>query len=148
MPYLFERFVKNFYAREQSEFKIGRAQFRWAATGSAESLAVLPVMRTDVSLWSPTRSIILDCKFYKEAMSGWFCGKKLHANNLYQMYSYLRNAEHREGWEGSEGVLLYPAVNASFDYRFEMAGHQVRVLSVDLDQPWMAIHERLLEVIL
>jgi len=93
------------------------------------------------------RSIILDCKFYKEAMSGWHGGEKLHAGNLYQIYSYLRNAEHREGWEDSEGVLLYPAVRASFDHRFEIEGHRVRVLSVDLDRPWTEIHERLLEVI-
>ena len=104
-------------------------------------------MRTDVSLWSAARSIILDCKFYKEAMSGWHGGGKMHAGNLYQIYAYLRNAEKVEGWNGSEGVLLYPAVRTSFDHRFELEEHAVRVVSVDLDRPWTEIHGRLLEVV-
>lgn len=60
----------------------------------------------------------------------------------------LRNAEHRTGWEQSEGILLYPAVSHSFDHVFEIAGHSIRVVSVDLDQPWPEIHKRLLDVIL
>lgn len=147
MPYVFERFVKNFYTREQDEFKVSRIQLTWNAKGEPDDLAVLPVMQTDVSLRSPERSIILDCKFYKEAMSGWHGSERIHAGNLYQLYSYLRNAEEREGWEGSEGVLLYPAVKGGFDHRFTIEGHQVRVVSVDLDQPWQAIHKQLLCVL-
>lgn len=147
MPYLFESFVKTFYKREQVEFKVGSIQLKWHAVGSAESLAVLPVMNTDVSLWSAERSIILDCKFYKEAMKGWHGSEKIHAGNLYQLYSYLRNAEHRAGWEQSEGILLYPAVSDSFSHEFEIEGHRIRVVSVDLDRPWTEIHRRLLEVI-
>jgi 5-methylcytosine-specific restriction enzyme subunit McrC len=147
MPYLFESFVKNFYAREQKEFKVGRAQFHWAATGGEESLAVLPVMKTDVSLWSQNRKFLMDCKFYAEAMSGWLGGEKLHAANLYQLYAYLRNAEHHSGWKGSEGILLYPAVSNAFDYQFVLDGHRVRVVSVNLDLPWNEIHQELLSVI-
>ncbi len=45
---------------------MSRVQFKWAAMGDDESLAVLPVMKTDVSLWSQNRSILLDCKFYAQ----------------------------------------------------------------------------------
>ena len=147
MPYLFESFVKNFYAREQKEFRVSRVQFKWAATGTEESLSVLPVMKTDVSLWSQNRSILLDCKFYAEAMSGWLGGEKLHASNLYQLYSYLRNGEHHADWKGSEGILLYPAVSGEFDHQFIVDGHRIKVVSVDLDRPWQIIHQGLLSVI-
>lgn len=147
MPYLFESFVKNFYAREQRGFKVGRVQFKWAATGAEESLAVLPVMKTDVSLWSKERSIILDCKFYVEAMSGWFGQEKIHTSNLYQLYAYLRNAEHHADWNGSEGILLYPAVSSGFDHQFKVEKHRIRVVSIDLDQPWKHVHDCLLSVI-
>lgn len=147
MPYLFQNFVKGFYKREQKQFQVGSIQLKWNALGSAESLAVLPVMNTDVSLWSAERCIILDCKFYSEAMKEWHGGAKIHAANLYQLYSYLRNAECRPGWEQSEGFLLYPAVSASFNHQFEIEGHAIRVASVDLDKPWMAIHARLLKLI-
>lgn len=147
MPYLFESFVKNFYAREQRVFKVGRVQFKWAATGSEESIAVLPVMKTDVSLWSKERSIIFDCKFYAEAMSGWLGQEKIHASNLYQLYAYLRNAEHHENWQGSEGILLYPAVDHHFDHRFEVDRHKIRVVSVSLEQSWQEIHKDLLALV-
>lgn len=147
MPYLFERFVRNFYSREQNTFRVSNITLKWAATGSEIDLQVLPEMRTDVSLRSAERSIILDCKFYKEAMSGWHGREKLHSANLYQLYSYLRNAEFRDGWQASEGMLLYPAVGEEFDFRFEIDGHPVAVASVNLDRPWREISDRLLQLL-
>ena len=147
MPSLFENFVKTFFRKEQKRFQVGSIQLKWAAVGTVEHRSVLPIMKTDVSLWSQERSIILDCKFYKEAMSGWRGSEKVHASNLYQIYAYLRNAEERPGWENSEGILLYPAVRSSFDYRVSIAGHPVRILSIDLDRPWSEIHTRLLSLL-
>ena len=147
MHRLFERFVKHFYLREQTPFRVGSPQFKWAATGPEASMAILPVMQTDVSLWSAKRRIILDCKFYKEAMTSRFESAKARSGHLYQLYAYLRNAGHDPDWEGSEGILLYPAVRNSFDYSLEIDGHPVRIASVDLDRPWQEIHARLLEVI-
>lgn len=147
MPYLFEKFVRNFYDREQSEFKINAIQLEWNAKGSTDNLAVLPIMRTDVSLRSPERSIILDCKFYKEAMAGRYGTEKIHSTNLYQLYAYLRNAQQKKGWEDSQGMLLYPAVGEEFDYTFEIDSHPVRIASVNLDNTWKEIHERLLSLL-
>ena len=144
MPYLFERFVRNFY-KQHSQFTVGNIQLRWDHSGGQPIKDILPIMQTDVSLKSAERSIILDCKFYKEAMSGWHGQDKLHANNLYQLYSYLRNARHKPGWENSEGILLYPATGEVFDYSFQLDGHPIRVTSVNLDRPWQEIHETLLE---
>ena len=104
-------------------------------------------MRTDVSLRSPERSIILDCKFYKEAMAGRYGTEKIHSTNLYQLYAYLRNAQQKKGWEDSQGMLLYPAVGEEFDYTFEIDSHPVRIASVNLDNTWKEIHERLLSLL-
>jgi len=149
MPYLFENFVKNFYAKEQGYFKVRSVKFNWAAVGTEEARAVLPEMRTDVSLWAKDRSIILDCKFYAEAMCGWHGQEKIHSANLYQLYAYLRNAEHRPEWNGSEGILLYPAVSnpIPLDYRFSVDGHPIQVSSIDLGQPWGEIHKCLMDII-
>jgi len=147
MPTLFEQFVRNFYKREQNEFQVDRITLSWQALGREEDLAVLPGMHTDVSLRSPDRSIILDCKFYKEAMSRHRGSLKIHSPNLYQLYAYIRNAESRQGWENSGGILLYPAVGTDFDHQYIIAGHPVRVVSVDLARPWREIHQRLLSIL-
>lgn len=147
MPYLFEKFVKNFYRHEQTRFRVGSIQFSWIATGKPADLAVLPRMKTDVSLKSKDRSIILDCKFYKEAMAGRFESEKVHTANLYQLYAYLRNVRAQTGWADCEGFLLYPAVDRHFDHEFVIDAHSVRVTSVDLNQPWKSIHESLLSLL-
>ncbi len=148
MPYLFEAFVKNFYKREQRKFKVGAIQPKWNATGSEEALAVLPQMRTDVTLLSKERSIILDCKFYKEALKSRFdSNRKLHSANLYQLYTYLKSAHHMPSWENSEGILLYPATTAKFDYQFNIDSHQIRAMAINLDQPWPQISSQLLAIL-
>jgi 5-methylcytosine-specific restriction enzyme subunit McrC len=148
MPYLFQHFIRNFYAREQKQFRVGSVQLKWTTTGSEEdAVAVLPIMQTDVSLWSEQRRVIVECKFYREAFSSRFDQKKLHADNVYQLYCYLDNAQDSSDWRGAEGILLYPAVDHDFDYRFVLGGHVIRVCSVDLNRPWLSIHERLLQVV-
>lgn len=136
--------LRNFYKREQSEFVVTNTELAWDARGSSESLAVLPVMRTDVSLQSKRRNIIMDCKFYREALSGYHGSDKIHSANLYQLYAYLRNAQQKPGWANSDGILLYPAVGDEFSYTFELDGHPVCVASVNLDRSWKDIHNRLI----
>ena len=148
MPYLFESFVKNFYKREQKEFQVGAIQPKWNATGSEDALAVLPQMRTDVSLLSPDRSIILDCKFYKEALKSRFDShRKLNSGNLYQLYTYLKSAHHMSLWENCEGILLYPSTSGVFDYQFQIDSHQIRVSALNLNQTWSKISDQLLALL-
>lgn len=149
MPFLFEKFVRNFYRREQSQFEVGAIKPKWNAKGDPEDLAVLPEMRTDVSLRSKTRTIIIDCKFYKEALkaSQFTERKKVHSGNLYQLYTYLRSAHHDPRWSNSEGILLYPAVGHSFDHRVTLDQHPVRVCSVDFNQAWTQISKSLVALV-
>jgi 5-methylcytosine-specific restriction enzyme subunit McrC len=149
MPYLFENFVRNFYRREQEHFKVGALKPKWNAKGSEQDLAFLPDMRTDVSLLSPDRAIIIDCKFYKEALkaSRFDSPRKINSGNLYQLYTYLKSAHHNPNWSNSEGILLYPSVTHSFDHAFTLDQHPVRVCSVDLNQPWPEIAKSLLALL-
>jgi 5-methylcytosine-specific restriction enzyme subunit McrC len=148
MPYLFENFVRNFYRREQREFHVSAFKPKWNATGSVEALAVLPEMRTDVSLHSRERSLIIDCKFYKEALKSRFKStKKVNSANLYQLYTYLKSAHHDPKWSDTEGVLLYATVGQSFDLSFTLDQHSVRVCSIDLNQPWPTIAGSLISLI-
>ena len=147
MPLLFEAFIRNFYKREQNEFEVCAIQLEWDALCDEESRAVLPIMRTDVSLKSEHRSIILDCKFYQDALVGRYEKEKVRSSHLYQLYAYLRNAERYPGWESSDGILLYPAVAHSFDHCFTIEGRSIRVTSIDLQQNWKTIETALLTLL-
>lgn len=65
MARVFERFVRNFYRREQTAFECDSERVSWAdVEGTPEDLAYLPGMRTDVTLRSAGRTIVLDTKYY------------------------------------------------------------------------------------
>ena len=63
MARLFEKFVGNFFRREQVEFRVGSRRIKWQGVVSkAEYLPFLPEMRTDDSLESSSRCLVIDAK--------------------------------------------------------------------------------------
>ena len=112
---LFEEFVTGFYQREQRAYRVnpGGRRVHWADAGWATDAdrARIPVMNADVILESTERRIILDTKYYRDALArgrGPGTGK-LHSANLYQLLAYLRNRQAtRPDGPVHEGILLYP----------------------------------------
>ncbi|MBI2892733.1 MAG: hypothetical protein HYY06_04225 [Deltaproteobacteria bacterium] len=45
------------------------------------------------------------------------------------------------------GVLLYAAAGQHLDLRYRLAGHDVMVRTLDLDQPWTSIRASLLDLV-
>ncbi|MQA91859.1 MAG: hypothetical protein GEU90_16830 [Gemmatimonas sp.] len=149
MARLFEDFVLRFYRREQDRFRVSRPHIQWHdAQGTELDLEHLPVMRTDVVLEAPARCIILDTKYYREALKGRFQQKKVDSGHLYQILAYVENREaNAGGTPNHEGMLLYPVVQEPFAFEYRLSGHRVSVQSINLDQPWSAIHADLLRLI-
>ncbi|MCY3611583.1 MAG: hypothetical protein OXH51_08610, partial [Gemmatimonadetes bacterium] len=112
-----------------------------------------------VILESPERRIILDTKFYRDALArgrgsgtGSSAGSgtgKLHSNNLYQLLAYLRNRQaNRPDGARHEGILLYPQVGEE-PLRAEvwLEGFRIQARTVDLGRDWRRIHEEMLGVV-
>jgi 5-methylcytosine-specific restriction enzyme subunit McrC len=146
MPLLFQRFVRNFYAREQSTYRVSSTRLNWQATsGLKEHVELLPVMETDISLTRPGEHLVVDTKYYREALRSRYGKGRVNSENLYQLFSYLRNIAMAPGAPPNvAGVLLYPAVASELDLEYEMHGHRVRVATVNLGQDWREIHRHLL----
>jgi 5-methylcytosine-specific restriction enzyme subunit McrC len=146
---VFERFLLNFYRREQRTFKVKREQFYWhPASGNPEDLELLPVMRTDVSLLSASRHIVIDAKFYSETLTTRFEKKRIREKHLYQLFAYLCNARTvKERSVRVEGLLIYPQVGEPVSARFEIHDLPVRVETIDLTRSTREIKEALLALI-
>ena len=145
MSRVFEDFVRNFYRLEQNKFGVASERILWKA-GPMDSLheSYLPTMQTDITLRSATRTIVIDTKYYKDALVSHHSRTRLHSQNLYQLYSYMKNMEGRPGPDGyAEGILLYPTVETSLDLTYCLDGHIVRIATVDLNAPWKDIDARL-----
>ncbi|GAK56982.1 McrC protein [Candidatus Vecturithrix granuli] len=149
MAALFEAFVRNFYKREQQQFKVEREYIEWDAEPlNDDSHDLLPKMQTDISLTSSDRKIIIDTKYYKEALQTHYDKQTIISSNLYQIHAYLTNLEALGGVNvHCEGILLYPTATQELNIQRKIKGHRVSVRTIDLSQEWPIIKQRLLEAV-
>lgn len=146
MGRLFEQFTRNFFRREQRRYRVYAETIAWQADGQADDLALLPTMLTDTTLEAPDRKIILDTKYYAAALRPRYDRQRLIAPHLYQLYAYLQNQRPAPG-QALEGILLYPAATQDVDVRYTLGGHPVRVVTLNLHQPWSGIAADLLRLV-
>ena len=147
---LYENFVIEFFRREQDRYQVnlrGR-RIAWADEGTPDHYrSKIPQMEADAILEAPSRRIIMDAKYYREALGGRF-GGKLRSPNLYQLLTYLRNREATAGpGARHEGLLLYPTVDAPVVVDVCLEGFPIRARSIDLAQNWRNIHQDMLALI-
>ncbi|MCZ6859794.1 MAG: restriction endonuclease, partial [Alphaproteobacteria bacterium] len=121
----------------------------WDATMLTSSkVGRLPNMIVDVFLQDQDRKIIIDTKYYASALQSNRGSESFHSGNLYQLFSYLKNAAGKDStFQAAEGMLLYPQVQYSLNTSFSIQGHRVKVATVDLTQPWPMIAAQLLELL-
>lgn len=150
MALLFERFVRNFYRKRQQQFTVKSERLHWDLTPvDSASTAVLPTMATDVSLTGVNRKIILDCKYYRQALKIRHNRQRIISTHLYQLYAYLQHGQPRQGPVPLEAILLYPVTEQAYHFRYVVDGtpHAMRVETVNLNQPWRNVESELLAII-
>lgn len=150
MARLFEAFIRNFYAFEQTHYTVKRQQIDWQMIPEpGADTSLLPIMETDISLVSPQRKIIIDAKFYREAFQARYTRPKFASGNLYQIFAYLKNQEDDSlVSQTCEGMLLYPAVYENFRHSFMHGDHRITIQSLNLNQPWQDIHRDLFDLLI
>lgn len=152
MARLFEQFTRNFFRREQRHYRVYAETIAWQAEATQpHALDLLPTMLTDTTLEAPDRKIILDTKYYAAALRPRYDRQRLIAPHLYQLYAYLQNQQPAPE-QALEGILLYPAghgpaATQDVDLRYTLGGHPVRVVTLNLHQPWPGIAADLLALI-
>lgn len=74
----------------------------------------------------------------------------LHSNNLYQIFTYVKNREYQFGDEDNKvsGMLLYARTDALIqpDNVYQMHGNQISVKTLDLNKPFDEIAKQLDEI--
>lgn len=145
MARLYEKFVLNFYKRELTEYKVYPSIIEWQVDELPED-NLLPIMRTDIELISQDKKIIIDTKYYPNALtiSNFGDSRTLISANLYQIFAYVKNSE----FAGRvSGMLLYPTVDYELEQRYKMSGNEIHVNTVNLGLPFDEIKRRLLQIV-
>lgn len=149
MNQLFEAFLRNFYALEQSVYRVRREDIHWQfVSADDDSSKFLPKMQTDITLESGTRKYVIDAKFYKETLKSNYGSEKIASGNLYQLFSYLLNQRGKgKHAETATGILLYPTIESEYDLEFAYQDHQILIKTVNLNSNWRDIRSRLLQIV-
>ena len=149
MRKVFEKFVRNFFSRNQSVFSVRKERYDWFADAvEGSDLKWLPQMETDVTLRSANRTIVIECKYTESLFEHRFFSDKLRSSHLYQLCAYLRNlGGNAVPGRNADGILLYPTAGVAFDQSYRLQGHRVRVKTLDLNQPWTGIDKEMLALL-
>lgn len=95
----------------------------------------LPIMRTDIVVENKNQKLIIDAKYYSNALQVRNVGdtKKLISGNLYQIYTYINNST----FEGMKsGMLIYPVVDTDMDFVYSIQGGKIYVKTLNLNTSW------------
>ncbi|SNT28671.1 5-methylcytosine-specific restriction enzyme subunit McrC [Ekhidna lutea] len=149
MNQLFEHFIFNFYRQHYSKSQVRRDHIKWQFTSTNDiDHKYIPQMKTDITIERNGQKTIIDAKYYKETLSSFYDTEKVKSVNLYQIFSYLLNQ--RDGTEGSsktKGILLYPTIDKEYNLVYQYDKHPIQIRTVDLNQHWTLIEERLMKIL-
>ena len=146
MSVLFERFIRNFYQRHAEGYTVESESMQWEDTsGSFQDLALLPGMRTDITLRRPGLVLVVDAKYYRDTLQEYRGHTTIRSAHLYQLFAYLKNiASIMSDQAEVEGLLVYPLTTRELKLNLRIHGHQIRVNTLNLNQHWPQIHADLL----
>ena len=133
MHTLYEKFILEYYRKHYPEFKATPSQVDWNVDDGF--LELLPAMKSDITLEYQGRTTIIDAKYYSRMLqyNQMFNSKTLHSNNMYQIFTYVKNKDVKQ--DGSvSGVLLYAKTEEEemLDQSYSMSGNKISVKSLDL----------------
>jgi 5-methylcytosine-specific restriction enzyme subunit McrC len=140
----------EYYRKEFPEIKANASQIPWDLDDGYGEL--LPVMQSDITLSSGNRVLIIDAKYYSRMTQVQYDTNTLHSNNLYQIYTYVKNmdAGFKDTSHEVSGMLLYAKTDEDFQFQekiYHMSGNQITVKSLDLNCSFDEITEQLNSII-
>lgn len=147
MEKIFEEFIGNFYRLELPSFDVRTQQKLDWDIGKDSDTQYLPLMHADAVLRSKCtqRILIIDAKYYRDALVANFGKDLVRSSHLYQMTAYLRSLPMKRA--NATAMLLYPQSGAPICLNYDLSGHKVRVRTLDLAQPWGDVHQALCNLV-
>ena len=144
MPQLYERFIREYYRKHYPELKVSAAHIDWDIDDDFTSF--LPLMKSDITVEYQEKILIIDAKYYGNSMqlNSHYNSKKLHSNNLYQIFTYVKNKDVSSSGNVS-GVLLYAKTNEDVtpDFDYMMDGNRISAKTLDLNTDFSFIRLQL-----
>ena len=149
MSRLYEKFILEYYRKHYPQLKANPSPIEWQLEGEKDEL--LPLMKTDIMLQKDNRVLIIDAKYYSHNTQEQFGKHTLHSNNLYQIFTYVKNKEYElrdEPGHSVAGMLLYAKTDEEIqpDSDYVMSGNRISVKTLDLNKSFTEIRNQLNDI--
>ena len=136
MCHLYEKFILEYFKKHYSPtIKVASSEIKWSLDDGFDMM--LPKMQSDIMLTYKkgdiNKTLIIDAKYYARTTQVQYDVHTLHSNNLYQIFTYVKN-EATKGGEVS-GMLLYAKTDEEIypNNEYQMSGNKVAVRTLDLN---------------
>ena len=145
MCHLYEKFILEYYTKHYPKLSVSASQIPWSLDDGIGTM--LPVMQSDIHLRKDNTVLIIDAKYYSHTMQTQFDKHTVHSNNMYQIFTYVKNRDYQFGEEDHKvsGMLLYAKMDEEIqpDNVYQMHGNQITVRTLDLNLPFAEIARQL-----
>lgn len=142
---LYENFILEYYTQTFPELTVKASQIPWALDDGVGTM--LPVMQSDITLSLDDNVLIIDAKYYAHTTQVQYDKHTLHSNNLYQIFTYVKNKDISLGNRPHtvSGMLLYAKTEEEIqpDNVYQMSGNRISVKTLDLNLPFDKIKAHL-----
>ena len=138
---LYEKFILEYFKKEYPQIKTAASQIDWALDDGISTM--LPTMQSDIMLSYEGRTLIIDAKYYAHTTQVQYDVHTLHSNNLYQIFTYVKNKSVQGGIVA--GMLLYAKTDEVIqpNQQFKMSGNTICVRTLDLDCDFSQVSSQL-----
>ncbi len=148
MNMLYEKFILGFYQRHYPDLSPKAPQIDWFLNeGEGE---MLPIMQADTMLRKGNKCLIVDAKYYRKITQEHYDVKKWHSNNLYQIFTYVKNKEAEMSnvpGHAVSGMLLYAKTDEDINpVDYMMSGNKISIRTLDLNYDFNLIKDQLVKI--
>lgn len=144
MHSLYEKFILEYYRKHYPEFAASPSHIGWDIDDGI--IDFLPTMKSDITLLFQNKVLIIDAKYYSHTMQkNQYSDKKtIHSNNLYQIFTYVKNKDVDKSGQVS-GLLLYAKTDEEIspNNSYVMGGNKISVKTLDLNTDFTWITKQL-----
>ena len=138
---LYEKFILEYYRKHYPQIKTSASQIGWALDDGISTM--LPTMQSDIMLSYGDKTLIIDAKYYSHNTQVQYDVNTLHSNNLYQIFTYVKNKA-VAGGEVS-GMLVSARTDEEIqpDNEYMMSGNKISVKTLNLNCDFSEISAQL-----
>lgn len=147
---LYERFILEYYKKHYPGLKVSASQIPWALECGHDDM--LPIMQSDIQLQRGGDVLIIDAKYYSSTTHEQFGKRTLHSDNLYQIFTYVKNREYqfKNCEHAVSGMLLYAKTDEVIqpDSDYQICGNRICVKTLDLSVPFSKIAKQMDHIVM